>query len=161
MKTLSIISFFLISVLSAPAQQFSAFFRYEKGPRIDFSAATPKGASSEDGLPESAVLHILIPKEGNTAQVSLTYGKTANDREDQSYAGVVVHRTADMISIICVFGDQVDKIENLVIFPKKGVGFYISHSAYLGSEVMKAIAAEKAEIPYGSASIFRLRQFKE
>jgi len=47
------------------------------------------------------VMHILIPQDSSDAQISLTYGKGEEGREDQSYSGIVIHHTKDMISIVC------------------------------------------------------------
>ena len=153
---------FLASALLIHAQQFSVFYRYEKGPRIDFTASHPEGENTEDSLTGAAILHVLIPSNSTTAQISLSYGKDAKGREDQSYSGMVVHRSEDMISIITLF-DGSDKVENLVLYPNKGVGFYIKHSAYLGMPLMKqlAISEKDPKIPYASASIVRLRQFRQ
>ncbi len=162
MKSLLILAVAFLPLLTLRAEPFSAFFRYESGPRIDFTGEHPKGELSDDKISETAVLHILIPDEGsgNIAQVSLAYGKGAEGRQDTSFRGVVFHRTEDMISIICAFGEA-DKIENLVVYPKKGIGFQITHSAYLGSALMKALADTKPTVPFATASILRLRQHKE
>ena len=135
---------------TALAQQYSGFFRYDTGTRIDFSDKNPKGAISEDSMTASAILHVLIPADGKRASISLAYGKDADGREDQSYTGVVIKRSEDMITIVCGFDDDVDKIETIVIFPPKKVGLAISNSAYFGrGPLMKALAQTKPELPYG------------
>lgn len=161
MKTVLFI-FCVVCSSTALAQQYSGFFRYETGTRIDFSDKTPSGAISEDSMAASAILHVLIPLDESRANISLAYGKDAGGREDQSYTGVVAQRSEDMITIVCSFGEDVDKIETIVIFPPKKVGVVISHSAYFGrGPLMKALAQTKPELPYGSASILRLRQFEQ
>lgn len=142
------------------ADKLSMFFRYDGGTRIDFSPASPEGKSSADTFPTSAVMHVQISQDSSDAQISITYGKGAGGREDQSYRGTVIHRTKDMISIICMFG-MMDKIENIIIYPNKASAFLIIHSAYIGSEIMKSMSATDPNIPYGTASVFRLRKFEK
>lgn len=142
------------------AEQLSMFFRYDGGTRIDYSPASPEGATSADTFPDTAVMHVQIPQDSSDAQISITYGKKAEGREDQSYGGTVIHRTKDMISIVCKFG-MTDKIENIIIYPTKASAFLMIHSAYLGSDMMKTMSSTNPKIPYGTASVFRLRQFEK
>jgi hypothetical protein len=149
-----------LTVTAFGSEQLSMFFKYDGGTRIDFSPASPKGKSSDDSFPDSAVMHVQIPQDSSDAQISITYGKGAEGREDQSYNGAVIHRTKDMISIVCKFG-LMDKIENIVIYPTKASAFLIVHSAYLGIDLLKTMSSKDPDIPYGTASVFRLRQFKK
>lgn len=152
---------FLVLCSAGTAQPYSAFFRYEPGIRIDLSDQNPKGDVSVDTMTNSAILHILVGQDGKTANVSLAYGKGAEGREDQTYSGVVVHRTEDMITIVCGFGREVDKVETITIFPEKKAGFLMGHSAYFGrGPIMKAVAETKPQVPFGSVSILCLRQFE-
>jgi hypothetical protein len=151
---------FALATTAVGSEQFSMFFRFGSGTRIDLSPDSAEGKSSSDAFPDSAVLHIMIPKDRSDAQISLTYGKDAKEREDQSYSGTVIHHTKDMISIVCNF-EGADKIENIVIYPSKGSAFLMVQSAYLGSDLMKLMSPTKPEIPYGSVSTFRLHQLQK
>ncbi|MDZ4816010.1 MAG: hypothetical protein SGI71_07060 [Verrucomicrobiota bacterium] len=122
---------------------------------FDLSPAKPKGMPSEDSFPNNTVLHVFIPENSKDAQISLTYGKDAEQREDKSYGGTVIHRSDDMVSIVCKFGNA-DKVENYVIYPNKGTGFLITYSSYLGSDYLKQISVANPEIAYGTMSAFRL-----
>jgi hypothetical protein len=159
MKTILTLLFALAST-AVGSEQFSMFFRYGIGNRIDLSPDSPEGKSSSDTFPDSAVMHILIPKDSGDAQISLTYGKGGEGREDQSYRGIVIHHTKDMISIVCKF-EGADKIENIVIYPSKASAFLMVQSAYLGSDLIKASSATNTKIPYGTVSMFRLHQLQK
>ena len=159
MKTILTLLFALVTS-AVGSEQFSMFFRYGNGTRIDISPDSPEGKSSADNFPDSAVMHILIPKDSGDAQISLTYGKGAEGREDLSYSGIVIHHTEDMISIVCKF-EGADKIENIVIYPSKESAFLIVHSAYLGSDLMKAMSSTNTKIPHGTVSMFRLHKLQK
>lgn len=151
---------FALATTAVGSEQFSMFFRVGSGTRIDLSPDSPEGKSSSDTFPDSAVIHIMIPKDSSNAQISLTYGKDAEGRKDLSYSGLVIHHTKDMISIICVFGEA-DKIENIVIYPSKASAFLMNHSAYLGSDLLRASSSTNTKIPYGTVSTFRLHQLQK
>ena len=145
---------------TAHADSLSMFFRYEVGTRVDFFSADRPPETAADNMGGSAVLHVLIPEDAERAIISLTYGKDAKGRSDQTYPGLVAHRSVDMITILVPFGDKVDKMETIVLYPQKGSGFALSHSAFLGrGEVVKAMAEASPGLPFGSVTVFPLVRF--
>ena len=148
------------------AEDYSAFFRYEEGRRIDYSEADPGGKIQNDTITSKAVLHILIPSGSNKATISLTYGGDGGLRPDDTWEGVVVHRGEEMIAIMCLHtknaaGEGMEKIENFVIYPTKGVGFMGMFSSRLGMPFLADLSANDKTFPYGSATILRLKQLAE
>jgi len=151
---------------TAMAEDYSAFFRYEEGRRIDYSEANPDGEIKNDTITSKAVLHIRIPSGSNTANISLTYGDDGDIRPDDTWEGVVVHRGEEMIAIVCLHtknaaGEGMEKIENFVIYPTKGVGFMGMFSSRLGMPFLADLSANDKTFPYGSATILRLKQLAE
>jgi len=134
---------------------YSVFFQFDKGVRADYEKNKSSATFQEDTITKTAILHILIPQNQNKAQISLSYGKGANGREDDSWEGVVIRRTPDMITILCSFGEDRDKFINYVIYPKQGVGFSITYSAYLGSDV---VGRASGDFPFGSALIIPFKK---
>lgn len=148
------------------AEDYSAFFRYEEGRRIDYSEADPAGKIQNDTITSKAVLHILIPSGSNKANISLTYGGDGDIRPDDTWEGVVVHGGEEMIAIMCLHtqnaaGEGMEKIENFVIYPTKGVGFMGMFSSRLGMPFLADLSANDKTFPYGSATILRLKQVVE
>ena len=148
------------------AEDYSAFFRYEEGRRIDYSEADPEGKIQNDTITSKAVLHIRIPSGSNTANISLAYGDDGDIRPDDTWEGVVVHRGEEMIAIVCLHtkndaGEGMEKIENFVIYPTKGVGFMGMFSSRLGMPFLADLSANDKEFPFGSAVVLRLKQLKE
>ena len=151
---------------AAHAEDYSAFFRYEEGRRIDYSEAHPDGEIRNDTITSKAVLHIRIPSGSNKADISLTYGGVGGIRPDDTWEGLVVHRGEEMIAIICLHtknaaGEGMEKIENFVIYPTKGVGFMGMFSSRLGMPFLADLSANDKEFPFGSAVVLRLKQLKE
>lgn len=144
------------------AHAYSAFFRYEEGNRIDYSKNHPKGEESSDKMPPNTLLHISTNPDGKTAKISITYGKNQNNfQQDTEWTAFIVNQSEDMISLMAIFGDDGSKIEQYVIYPKHGTGFTIAHSAYLGNLVYKIMNEGNDDIPYGTAMLFKIKQFKE
>ena len=166
MKTLITAIFAMAFLSTAMAEDYSAFFRYEEGRRIDYSEANPDGEIKNDTITSKAVLHIRIPSGSNTANISLTYGDDGDIRPDDTWEGVVVHRGEEMIAIICLHtknaaGEGMEKIENFVIYPTKGVGFMGMFSSRLGMPFLADLSANDKEFPFGSAVVLRLKQLKQ
>ena len=145
------------SQVSQSSDTYSGFFRYEKGVRVVYEKDKTEGAFQEDTITKSAVLHILIPKDENKAQISLAYGQGAQGRQDTTWNGLVIHRSPDMIAILSSFGADCDKLENYVIYPKQGVGFSIIYSAYMGADVI----LRQPNFPFGSANIIQLKKLEQ
>jgi hypothetical protein len=144
------------------AHAYSAFFRYEEGKRIDYSTGNLKGEETTDKMPKNTLLHISTNPDGKTAKVSITYGKNQNAfQQDLEWTAYVIKYSEDMISLMAIFGDESNKIDQYVIYPKHGNGFILTHSAYLGDPLAKILNANNSEFPYGTAMIFRIKQFKE
>ena len=148
------------------AEDYSAFFRYEEGRRIDYSEANPDGEIKNDTITSKAVLHIRIPSGSNTANISLTYGGDGDIRPDDTWEGVVVHRGEEMIAIICLHtqnsaGEGIEKIETYAIYPKQGVGFSGWFSSRIAMPLVAALLAGDKYFPFGSAVVLRLKQLKQ
>lgn len=141
------------------SEAYSGFFRHDKGVRVDYEKGKTDGNFQEDTISKTAVLHILIPPNQNKAQISLTYGKGANGREDDTWNGLVIRRSPDMIAIVCAFGDDREKFTNYVIYPKQGVGFSITYSSYFGVSIMQRDL--HPDLPFGSASIIQLKKLEQ
>ena len=166
MKTLITAIFAMAFLSTAMAEDYSAFFRYEEGRRIDYSEANPDGEIKNDTITSKAVLHIRIPSGSNTANISLTYGGDGDIRPDDTWEGVVVHRGEEMVAIVCLHtknaaGEGMEKIENFVIYPTKGVGFMGMFSSRLGMPFLADLSANDKDFPFGSAVVLRLKQLKE
>lgn len=144
---------------SNPSEAYSGFFRYEKGIRVDYEKNKANGDFKEDTITKTAVLHILIAPNQNEAQISLSYGKGANGREDNTWKGLVLRRSPDMIAILCAFGDDTEKFENYVIYPKEGVGFSITYSSFFGVNLFQRDL--HPNLPFGSASIIQLKKLEQ
>jgi len=166
MKTL-ITAIFATTLLSAAmAEDYSAFFRYEEGRRIDYSEADPEGKIENDTITSKAVLHIRIPSGSNKASISLTYGDDGDIRPDDTWEGVVVHRGEEMMAIVCLHtqnsaGEGIEKIETYAIYPKQGVGFSGWFSSRIAMPLVAALLAGDKSFPFGSAVVLRLKQLKE
>ncbi len=144
------------------AQAYSAFFRYEEGKRIDYSTGNLNGEETADKLPKNTLLHISTNPDGKTAKISITYGKNENPyQQDLEWTAYVIKYSEDMISLMAIFGDESNKIEQYVIYPKHGNGFILTHSAFLGDPLAKVLSANDSTFPYGTAMLFRIKQFKE
>jgi len=141
------------------SEAYSGFFRYEKGVRVDYEKNKTEGDFKDDTITKTAVLHILIPPNQNEAQISLSYGKGANGRKDDTWSGMVIRRSPDMISILCAFGDNSEKFENYVLYPKQNVGFAITYSSYFGVDVLQRDL--HPNLPFGSASIIQLKKLEQ
>jgi hypothetical protein len=168
MKTLSSLIIAAASVacaLPALAQDYSAFFRYEEGPRIDYTKDNPEGKQQSDTITNKAMLHIRIPEGSDKAFFSLTYGGDGKGRPDDNWEGLVIHRGDHMVGILCnhsVGGDgQVEKISNYAIYPELGAGFSLTYSARMGMPDLAGLSGQDKTWPLGSASVLRLKQYKE
>jgi hypothetical protein len=140
-------------------EEFSCFYQYQQGFRCDYSSKAPQGEFERDNI-SSAILHIFIPASSSTATISITYGKEGiGAGRDNTWSGTVLHRTDSMISIYADLGDDRDKIEHYVLFPKKGVGFSLGGSAFMGFPPM--LQQRVDDLPYGSASVLRLVKYKQ
>jgi hypothetical protein len=168
MKTITTV--LAASVLAACAnvfaEDYSAFFRYEEGRRIDYSEAHPEGKIANDTITSKAVLHVRIPSGSDKADISLTYGGDGGLRPDDTWHGAVVLRSEDMITIVCLHtqneaGEGIQKIENLIIYPKHGVGFSSWFSSQLAMPMIAAVLATDKSFPFGSAVVLRLKQLTE
>ena len=73
----------------------------------------------------------------------------------------MIHRGKEMIAIVCFHNTPAEKIANYVFYPTKGVGFSINYSAYLGNEFFAKAAQLDGSLPFGSASVMRLIEYKK
>lgn len=159
MKTLLTLILPLVLLPAASAKDYSAFFRGEAGSRIAYSEANPKGRVQNDSSAVS-LLHVLIPSGSKKAAISFTYG-TQYRRPNETFEGIVVHRSKSMIAIIClptknVYGQIPDDIDALVVYPQRGVGFL---GAFSGERSFTS--ADPKNTPFAAASLLRLREHKE
>lgn len=166
MKTLLTVMLPLALSSAALAEDYSAFFRYEEGRRIDYSEADPEGKIQNDTITSKAVLHIRIPSGSNEATISLTYGADGDIRPDDTWQGLVVHRGEEMIGIVCLHtqnsnGESIEKIETYAVYPKQGVGFSGWFSSRIAMPLVAALLAGDKSFPFGSAVVLRLKQLKE
>ena len=58
-------------------------------------------------------------------------------------------------------GEGMEKIENFVIYPTKGVGFMGMFSSRLGMPFLADLSANDKTFPFGSAAVLRLKEYKE
>jgi hypothetical protein len=151
--------------VQAAAEDYSAFFRFEEGPRIDYTKDNPEGKQQSDTITDKAMLHIRIPEGSDKAFFSLTYGGDGGIRPDDNWEGLVIHRGEHMIGIVCIHsggGDgRVEKIANYAIYPELGAGFSLTYSARMGMPDLAELSGQDKSWPLGSAAILRLKQYKE
>jgi hypothetical protein len=151
--------------MPATAEDYSAFFRFEEGPRIDYTKDNPEGKQQSDTITDKAMLHIRIPDGSDKAFFSLTYGGDGGIRPDDKWDGLVIHRGEHMIGIVCIHsggGDgRVEKIANYAIYPELGAGFSLTYSARMGMPDLAELSVQDKSWPLGTAAILRLKQYKE
>jgi len=144
-----------------PSEGFSGFFRFNEGKRIDYSAEHPEGKVDSDTITQTAVLSIHIPENSKVATFNLTYGKDTDQfRQDDTWQGVIAQRGKHMLTIFCdhsVGNSMREKVSTYVIYPERGVGFCITHSAWIGMPDMEGNPA----LPFGSASILKINQLRK
>ncbi len=145
--------------LSASAEDYSAFFRFEEGPRIDYTKENPEGKEQSDTITDKAMLHIRIPEGSDKAFFSLTYGGGGKGRPDDNWEGIVIHRSEHMLGILCIHG--FDKIANYAIYPELGAGFSLTYSARMGMPDLAGLSEQDKTWPLGSAAILRLKEYKK
>jgi hypothetical protein len=143
----------------AAAEDYSAFFRFEEGPRIDYTKENPEGKQQPDTITDKAMLHIRIPDGSDKAFFSLTYGGDGDGRLDDNWEGVVINRSEHMIGILCIH--RFDKIANYAIYPELGAGFSLTYSARMGMPDLAGLSGQDRTWPLGSASVLRLREYKK
>jgi hypothetical protein len=168
MKALSSLIIAAASVacaLPTLAEDYSAFFRFEEGPRIDYTKENPEGKQQPDTITDKAMLHIRIPDGSDRAFFSLTYGGDGGMRPDDNWEGLVIHRGEHMIGILCNHsggGDgRVEKIANYAIYPQLGAGFSLIYAARMGMPDLVELSGKDETWPLGSASVLRLKQYTE
>jgi hypothetical protein len=81
---------------------------------------------------------------------------------DQAYQGIILKRTESIIYILVdqTSGEKAEKIEAYVVFPKKGTGFILTASCYLGMPIGKLAATQNDEFPYGSGLLIKLKKME-
>jgi hypothetical protein len=165
MRPIPIVIALVALAMPAAAEDYSAFFRFEEGPRIDYTKDNPEGKQQPDTITDKAMLHIRIPDGSDKAFFSLTYGGDGGIRPDDNWEGLVIHRGEHMIGIVCIHsggGDgRVEKIANYAIYPELGAGFSLTYSARMGMPDLVQISGQDKSWPLGSAAILRLKEYKE
>jgi hypothetical protein len=165
MRPIPVVIALVALAMPAAAEDYSAFFRFEEGPRIDYTKDNPEGKQRSDTITDKAMLHIRIPDGSDRAFFSLTYGGDGGMRPDDNWEGLVIHRGEHMIGILCnhsAGGDgQVEKIANYAIYPELGAGFSLTYSARMGMPGLAELSGQDKTWPLGSAAILRLKQYKE
>lgn len=161
MKTSFIICLSVALLHCVRAEDYSAFFRFEDGKRIDYSEKEPTGTVQDDTMKKEALLHVRIPEGSDDALFSITYGGGDEAALDNSWQGKVIHRGKEMIAIVCFHMTPAEKIANYVLYPARGVGFSINYSAYLGNDFFEKAAKLDGSLPFGSASVMRLIEYKK
>jgi hypothetical protein len=151
--------------VQAAAEDYSAFFRFEEGPRIDYTKENPEGKQQSDTITNKAMLHIRIPAGSDKAFFSLTYGGEGGMRPDDTWEGIVIHRGEHMIGILCNHSGggngRVEKIANYAIYPELGAGFSLTYSARMGMPDLAELSGQDKTWPLASASVLRLREYKK
>lgn len=160
MKTLLKTLLPLVLLSTSASADYSAFFRFEDGKRIEYSKNRPQGEIEDETMKKEALLHVSVPQGSEKAMFSLTYG--GGDKGlDQSWQGQVVYRGEEMIVITFLHPNPAGKMSQYVLYPAHGAGFLISYSAYLGNDFFKKLAETDGSIPFGTASILRLIEYKK
>lgn len=139
------------------AQEWKAVFVPDQGSRIDY--LPKKGGFKQNADSTSYRFEFIVPHSGDAATIRLIpTGKGQVPPEE--YPAVITHRSEDMFVLVLVLTAKPlpDKFEVYTLYPKSGVGFSTTTSAYMGNIAMKALSATNPEIPMASASIFPLRQ---
>lgn len=161
MKTLLTLILPLALLPAASAEDYSAFFRFDEGRRIDYSAQSPTGEIQDDRMKKESLLHVMIPDGSDKATLSLTYGGGEAAGLDDNWQGLVVHQGKEMIAILCFHLAMGEKVACYIIYPSKGVGFTSTCSAFLGSELFEVASQHDASAPFASASLIRLIEYKK
>lgn len=151
----AVLSSLLLCTGTAFAQGWSATFVPEKGNRIDY--IEKKGGFKHSVDDTSYRFEFIVPEAGDTARMRLIPTEKNTD-PSEDYRAFIAHRSGDMIILIVALANNPDKFEVYTLYPRAGVGFITTTSAYLGNSLIKELSLVKPEIPTASASIFPLRQ---
>ena len=106
----------------------------------------------------SYLYRFIIPDSSDNATVGILPvdkgGKATGDLE--KYEAVILQRSQEMIVLkvkLLLNGKQIDRFQIYTVFPKIGVGFCTTVSAYIiGSEEAKALAVTNFKIPPASTN---------
>lgn len=163
MKTLRLFFFSLSIIVASCAQdstkEWSAIFSGGKGNRIDF---TPKNGGLQVGEDAASVMYRFdIPNSGNKATLGLMPMKSALQSNPEIYELEVLQRSDEMIVMkVKLAPESRDRFQIFTIFPKTGIGFCTTVSAYInGTKETRAASAVNPNIPPASAvttSLFRM-----
>ena len=151
---------FLFVVLLVPANsdagEWAGTFLGGKATTMVYN---PRDGGLKIGESISSYLYrFAIPDAGDKATVAILpvdkNGKAAGELE--KYEAVILQRSQEMIVIKLKFllnGNPIDRIQIYTVFPKIGVGFCTTTSAYIiGSEEAKALAIINPKIPPASTN---------
>jgi hypothetical protein len=159
MKILPIIlSLAFLFTATIQGQEWSGTYTGGKGVRLDY---TPQNGGLKDAADSSSqIYHFKIDAKGK-AVVSLAERK--ENAKPEFYSLQVLQRTEEPIvmQVIPNTGAKTtDRFQLLSIFPKSGIGFCTTTSAYLmGTPELRAIAVDNPNIPVASVTstaLFRL-----
>ena len=156
---LAILGSFGLSV--AEAKEWSGIFSGGKGTRLDF---TPQDGGLKTTDESSTYLYRFdIPAEGTKAILVLLSRKASAKTESREiYEMEILQRSDEMVvmKIILQTTEQVDRFQLFSVFPKSGIGFCTTVSAYItGTKEFKALGTANPKIPPASTntvSFFRV-----